>query len=185
MEFTKIEVQKVSLKDERANVEFTADLKGFDEDGKEVESHEALIIKSPNIVHADLKNALAGLKPHLVSICELAEANDIDDIYRFDPDQIENYEVTGYSIGGSDENAGVTIIGKKLLQNGKVLNIVVPFTKFEDEEGYLHCGALSSAIQACDYEIEQYLLKGKWGIKQAEFEFEEQVDEASHNEEAA
>jgi len=41
----------------------------------------------------------------------------------------------GISLGGSDEHSGVTIVGKKKLNNRKVLNLVTPFIKFEDE----HC----------------------------------------------
>ena len=90
-----------------------------------------------------------------------------DNVYDFDPEQLMNYEITGYSIGGSDDSAGVTITGKKLLESGQVLNLNVPFTKFEDEDGYIHGAALMSDIQACNYEVEEFL-NGKWGIVQQE-----------------
>lgn len=87
-------------------------------------------------------------------------------------EKFNNYVVTGYSIGGSDENAGVTIIGQKLLKSGSVLNMIGPFIKFEDFEAYAFAGELYADIYSCNYEVEQYLFKEKWGIKQQEFDFD-------------
>lgn len=130
--------------------------------------------KCAQIVHADLRACFDKLKVHLIIVCEMPEASQIHsgNIYESDFNDINNYVITGYSHGGSDESAGVTITGQKLLKSGQVLNINTPFIKFEDEESYEFAGVLYTDIQACDYEVEQYLFNDKWGIKQLDFDFD-------------
>lgn len=130
--------------------------------------------KCAQIVHADLRACFDKLKVHLINVCEMPEASQIHsgNIYESDFNDINNYVITGYSHGGSDESAGVTITGQKLLKSGQVLNINTPFIKFEDEESYVFAGVLYTDIQACDYEVEQYLFHDKWGIKQLDFDFD-------------
>ncbi len=130
--------------------------------------------KCSQIIHGDLKIAIDNLKVHLVCVCEMPEAEKIRNtgIYDYHVDELGNYVVTGYSKGGSDESAGVTIIGQKLLKSGQVLNLISPFVKFEDAEAYGFAGDLEAAITGCDYEVEQYLFHEKFGIKQMELDFD-------------
>lgn len=187
METIGTEIKKVSLKDERLTVEITQEFKLDPE--KSDSFYDDINRKCSQVVHKDLKTALDRLKIHLVCICEMSEASWLEDqsIFDFKPDQLSNYEITGYTLGGSDENYGVTIVGKKLLANGQVLNLVAPFTKFEDEDGYKHGGALLADIDGCNYEVTEYLFQGKWGIKQAEFDFDtpNEADLENQNVEAA
>lgn len=131
--------------------------------------------KCAQIVHADLRQVFDKLKAHLVVVCEMPEADKINFNNIYDDywaGTLDNYMIKGYSHGGSDESAGVTITGQKLLKSGQILNINTPFIKFEDEESYEFAGVLYTDIQACDYEVEQYLFHDKWGIKQLDFEFD-------------
>ena len=173
MEIIKTEVKKLSLKNERLEATMEVDYRGKDPNNNEIETTDEVVRKSSQVVHADLKETLNRLRIHMVCICEQPEAGLLNDknIFDFDPDQLENYEITGYSISGYDESRGVVITGKKLLKTGMVLNINTPFTKFEDEDGYKYGGALASDIEACNYEVEAHL-NGKWGIVQQEFDFD-------------
>jgi len=130
--------------------------------------------KCAQIIHGDLRRAFDKLKVHLVCISEMPEADRFDsvNVYEFDPDDLPNYVVTGYVHGGSGESAGVTIIGKKLLKSGQALNINTPFTQFIDEDKYPYAGALASDIEACDYEVNEYLFHEKFGMKQMSLDFD-------------
>lgn len=75
------------------------------------ENDDTVTVEGKNLVHKDLEAALDALVPHLAFLCEQKEADDktfIEDI----PEEIHNVlEVSGYSIGGTDEDEGVTLIG--------------------------------------------------------------------------
>jgi hypothetical protein len=163
----KNEIVKASIKSDRCEVTYK---ESFTEGNYSNEVSK----KCSQIVHADMKKALDRLKIHLIMVCEQPEAPQVVDagIYDYDIELINNYVVTGYSIGGSDENAGVTIIGQKLLKSGSVLNLISPFIKFDDRDAYSFAGDLYGDVQACDYEVMEYLFNGKWGIKQQEFDFD-------------
>ena len=59
----------------------------------------------------------------------MQEAGVVNIEYPSDDDlneKLKNIVVTGYSKGGSDESAGVSIQAQKLLKSGQVLNLSVP-----------------------------------------------------------
>lgn len=130
--------------------------------------------KCSQVIHKDMRDAFDKLALHLVCACEMPEAVKIREagIYDFPVGELNNYVVTGYSHGGSDESAGVTIIGQKLLKSGKVLNLVSPFIQYEDDEAYEYAGELSVDVQGCDYEVKEYLFNEKYGIKQMSLDFD-------------
>ncbi|WP_321331825.1 hypothetical protein [uncultured Bacteroides sp.] len=137
--------------------------------------------KCDQIIHADLKAAFKALVPFLITITEQPEAKlfnlgNIDQVPNEDLElEISKYVVTGYSNGGSDESAGVTIIGQKCLKSGQVLNLIAPFTKFsngDNADGYKFCGELELAVQRCDWEVSEYLFSEKYGIKQETLDFD-------------
>ena len=163
MEIPECRINKAKLSNEQLTVEYTEVFK----DG----NYKNDVTKScKQIVHNDLKLALAMLKPHVAAICEMPEAREVNALEPTDADMktLESYIVTGYSKGGSDENAGVTIIAQKLLKIGKTLNLTVPFVQFEDESSnaYAYAVILKAIIDRCDYEVDAYLFDEKWGIKQ-------------------
>lgn len=104
-------------------------------------------------VHADLLATFDALTPHLMTLCEWCEFRDAEehqDKHRF--------SVTGFSIGGSDEHEGVTLIGRKNLKSKKVLNLVTPFVKFDDETtDYDYAHELWGQVSAACREVEAYL----------------------------
>ena len=135
------------------------------------EDENTVTVDGKNLVHKDLVAAFKELTGHMAILCELREAKE-DSI----PDDLKNLssvEVTGYSIGGTDEDEGVTLIGKRFLKSKKVLNLIAPFTKFDNEnEEYPYAFTLMQAIDACNYEAEQYLTAKKWAVVQQELPFD-------------
>jgi len=167
METAKNTIQKAKIKDSKLEVI-------YEEHFSEENYSNTIEKRCAQIVHNDLRTVFDKLKVHLINVCEMPEATMIHagNIYDSNFEDINNYIITGYSHGGSDESAGVTITGQKLLKSGQVLNINTPFIKFMDEEAYQFAGVLFTDIQACDYEVEQYLFNSKFGIKQLDFDFD-------------
>lgn len=132
-------------------------------------------VEGKNLVTNDLVNAFKALIPHLAFLCELKEADGIDFLEDM-PDNIESIvDVSGYSIGGDGDSRGVTLTGKRFLKSNKVLNLNAPFTKFTDEsESYRFQFELEQAIEACDYEVNEYLFNKKWKVVQQELPFEDE-----------
>ena len=163
MEVPECRINRAKLSNEQLTVEYTEVFK----DG----NYQNEVSKQcKQIIHRDLKAAFDMLKPHVAAICEMPEAKEVNVLEPADADMetLASYIVTGYSKGGTDENAGVTIIAQKLLKIGKVLNLTVPFVKFEDENSnaYVYAERLKSIVDRCDYEVDAYLFDEKWGIKQ-------------------
>ena len=130
-------------------------------------------IAGKNLVTNDLIDAFAKLIPHLAFLTEQKEASGekLDTL----PDISKILEVTGYTRGGQDESAGVTLTGKRILQSGKVLNLNSPFTQLQNEnEQYEYQFELEQALETCEYEVHEYLFNQKWKVVQQELPFEEE-----------
>lgn len=119
--------------------------------------------KCEHTPHEDLLNTFDTLKPHLVALCELDTEQE--------ENAISNFKVTGFTIGGSNEHEGVTLVGRKGLANNRVLNLVAPFTKWEDEHnGYEASYELKILIdKACDEAVEYLNMKMKPNPQQSLF----------------
>ena len=167
MEKAKNTIVKAKIKDSQLEVV-------YDEIFQEENYSNTITKKCSQIVHADMRNAFDELRKHVVVVCEMPEVTDIKSkgFYNLKETDLNNYVVTGYSHGGSDDSAGVTIIAQKLLGTGKVLNLITPFIQFEDTETYEYAGDLAADIHACDCEVTEYLFNEKFGIKQLDFDFD-------------
>lgn len=163
-------IQKATIKNDRCVV-------SFKENYREANYTNKVDKECDQIVHSDLKRAYAALIPFLITIAEQPEAKLFDSgNIDIEPDEeieeaIAAYTVTGYVHGGSDESAGVSIIGQKALKTGQVLNLIAPFTKFENED-YSYGTELLQAIEQCDYEVKEYVFNGKFGIIQHQLDFD-------------
>lgn len=98
--------------------------------------------KNPNIAHEgkgtahdDLINAVRELAPHYALITGYAAFNKglkLDSLKA----GVDNFKVSGYSIGGQDEDEGITIMGHIIVPwSGKAVIINSPFQRFGEEEG--------------------------------------------------
>lgn len=135
--------------------------------------------KLPYIVHPDLTNTFVKLRKHLAKLCDLIEGDVLNEVNfeKYLAEDLLNLFVTSFTISGDDDNEGVVITGGKKLASGKVINLNTPFTRFRDEvDPYLFEDDLYVDIQACIYEIEEYL-KGKFAIKQMEIPFDGDPDD--------
>lgn len=103
------------------------------------ENDDTVTIEGKNLVHKDMKAAFDDLIPHLAFLCEQKEADGKESLDELSEDIFSTFEVSGYSIGGADESEGVTLVGKRFLKTKKVLNLIAPFTMFNNEnEEYEH-----------------------------------------------
>ena len=127
-----------------------------------------------NIVTNDIIESFKKLIPHLAFLTEQKEVNASSGLEDM-PENINSIlDVTGYSRGGQNESAGVTLVGKRFLQSSKVLNIIAPFTMLEnDNEQYDYQFELQQALEVCEYEIKEYLFNKKWRFVQLELDFNE------------
>lgn len=131
-------------------------------------------VEGKNLVTSDLINAFSKLNPHAALLTEQKEVDGIEMIGDVPDDINKVLDVTGYSIGGDGDNEGVTLIAKRFLKTGKVLNLCAPFTMFNNEnESYTNAFELEQEIQACEFEVKEYLFNKKWRVVQQELPFEE------------
>lgn len=118
------------------------------------------------IIHDDLRDKFRQLIPHLAFICDqvkdtpqLEEAIEDMKATSYGDEEgehfLSNFNVTGFKISGSGDNQGVTLIGQRKLLSGKVLNLVTPFIRYEDE--YLYMNELRIAVSECQEEVAQYM----------------------------
>ena len=123
-------------------------------------------------VHDDLKHAFGRLHVHLALLCDEVKVSKKDDIQLITYD---DFGVRGFTVGGNDENKGVTISGYKEGRFGTV-NLNTPFTKWESAE-YPFISELAQDVQAAVYEVEQYLFEAKRAPeRQLEMDFGEEED---------
>ena len=125
------------------------------------------------IIHSDLRETFNRLKLHLVVLCEQPEAANINKDSFTSPgysEILENYIITGYANDSVDGVSGITIMGAKLLQSGKVVDLKI-FVPLLDAD-YPYYEELSIDAAACDAEVESYLFEEKWGVRQERLDFD-------------
>lgn len=140
------------------------------------EHEDTVTIEGKNLVTKDLLQTFNALVPHITFLCEQREAYRLERMDELPNEIYTNLDVTGFSVGGSADSEGVTLIGKRFLGTKKVLNLCAPFTMFEsDNEEYTYAFELKEAIEACSFEVEEYLFNKKWAVVQQELPFDEAV----------
>lgn len=166
MEKVRNDIKKAIIKKDRLNV-------NFNESFTESNYTNGVSKSCDQIIHYDLRQAFDKLKIHLVALCEQPEANRINEESIKSPGFAEtfpNYQIVGYSHNSQDAIDGVTIFGTKLLQSGGTLDLSI-WTPLYDSE-YQHKEDLALDIQACDWEVSEYLFSEKWGVKQTMLDFD-------------
>lgn len=152
---------EVEYKDYIANEDYTKDI----------------TLKCSQTIHKDLRIAFDMLKPHVVCICEFPESDKVShSTLNSIHEEIANIAIMGFTTGGSDDSAGACIIAQRILESGKVLNVVTPFIPFSSED-YAYSAELDVAIQGCEYEVKQYLENAKFGVKQTSIDFDSVSEE--------
>lgn len=150
---------------------------------------------SDAIIHEDLEGAFMRLIPHFAFLTEETTEKEVEDCIQEErdiPEDILNkFKVSGFSIGGSGENVGVTISGQKKLESGKSINFNTPFQKFHDDTNpYRFEEELIHDVDKLKEEVMQYM-EGKQAEKpQVEMDFgydseEEEFETVDVDEDAA
>lgn len=131
-----------------------------------------------NIIHKDLREAMAALIPHLALITEQREAykttltklrdqritDETDNIFK-------RLTVEGLSFSSGEQRVSLT--GCRILTKTGVISLTTPTLNLEESEDYEYNNDLAVDIDAVKYEAKEYIESRKWGVKQAEIEFKD------------
>ena len=149
-----ITIQKAKLKDQHLMCEFT-------EQRTDDAPPRAFALTCAEQVHPDLPHRLSRLVPHLCLLTE--QLNEGPDYWPDESEELptlfEQFTVTGFSMGRNQ--AGVTLIGQRVLTGGRVLNLTTPYQSFDDEQGnYPYAPLLETELLEALTEVEA-ALRGK------------------------
>lgn len=160
-----IHIRKIKIKNDLPSITYER----TEDDGKKTTVEEC----GPYLVHGDFRDAMNALAPHLAKICDLRESDVIgEDIGDCDMENFSCFVISGITVSGDDDQEGCCIVGQKRIGQ-KVLNLVTPFQKFEDEyDGYPFKEELREAVINTEREAVLYM-EGKHATGQMEMEFEE------------
>lgn len=132
----------------------------IDVDGNEI------TLKGKNKCHNDLRIAFAALVPYFADLTEQNEADSIDwdDLEGADTvERLRKLDVTGFSVGGDENNRIVTMTGKRTLLTSRVLNLNAPGVEMESETfEWSHIDNFDLALQTLIYEVKEYIVNRKW-----------------------
>ena len=166
---TELKIKKASLKKEGLELEYDQILES-EEDGPVV---NAIKLTGGHKPHPDLVKAFNPLVLHLALICDQVTEASADAVIHSigkggkkkdvtlllsslrQSSITQACEVTGFSIGGSDEHEGVVLIGNRKLSSVSVLNLTSPFQKFESE--YKHKEDLEIQLNILIQECIEYI----------------------------
>lgn len=129
-----------------------------------------------NVIHKDLKQAMQALVPHIAIITEQREAynttlstlkaqsiaDDGDNVYK---------RMSVDTLSFSDGERKVSLGGCRILGKGGVITVTAPTISLEDSDNYDYNNDLDIDIEAVKYEAKEYIEQRKWGVKQAEIDF--------------
>jgi len=120
------EISKIKILNKSVNISYQKHI-FREENGEEkpiVNDHDIISREQP---HDDFVNAMKKLRKHVIDICELHGAVNLDDI-----------EVSGVTFSGldDDETAKVIITCQRRLTNNKTFTINTPLTTLFDESKY-------------------------------------------------
>ncbi len=121
-----VEIKKVKkTKAERLEITY----KKEDADNSSCEVTE----KHASRVHVDFNKALDELRVHFGLLTGYIKASDVKQPKDYGK-EIDSFHVSGFSIGGEDEDQGIVITGHRILPgSGKAIILNSPFTRFNED----------------------------------------------------
>jgi hypothetical protein len=166
-EISSRELMKLKVKDDVIEMAYS---EMYQLPGQEELSLSEVVRVCHHPAHQDLRYALDCFVPHLLLINEIFFLDEMDKseilseqstgVQGFVSDRGKEYLskhfVSGIVISGDGEHRGVTIIGGKRLKGNKVLNLITPFVKFEDDN-YSYGLELGSCLRNLEKEAWLYL----------------------------
>jgi hypothetical protein len=112
-------------------------------------------------VHPDLKRTISAFDVHLAVLTDYITEKQITE-----KEVLEKFVITGYSIGGKEDQEGITITGYRKTKRGGTFALNSPFTRFDEDPQtrYLLMEDVMSKIDLAEKEVLAYLFEGKKGI---------------------
>lgn len=166
-------VTGLTVKKDGVTVHFDLDFR-FDDNQDNITAHHSFTATWKP--HTDLVERLKKLRVHYVLICNQSDVAQLEQV----PESlIEKFVVTGFKVGGDDDDGegkheGVTITGYRKCNNGKVINMVAPFTKFSETiTDYPHAAQLSTIIELLKMDGLEYIDGKRETPIQTEMQFDE------------
>ena len=110
-------------------------------------------------VHQDMIGAFSGMRIHFAILADYVKIKEVPNAMKYDEGLVEAFRVTSYSIGGDDDDQGVTLTGVKTVPSGKTVTINTPFTRFNEaeESKYKHMDEVQEQIKTINSEVVKYL----------------------------
>lgn len=142
------------------------------------EDGDIVTVNGANLVHRDFRQAMQALIPHLAIITEQRESLNRN-LKQIQADRItdegnnsvfKRLEVDCVSF--SEDETEVSVHGCRILLSGGVVKLETPTIELGNSDSYQYRDELSLDLDAIKYEAKQYIEEKKWGIKQAEIQFE-------------
>ena len=169
----------IKIKKAKINRSGTVEAVYIDAEGNEVS------IKGRNKCHNDLRVAFSRLVPFFTDLTEQREAALIDwgNLEGEETvDALRKIDVTGISIGGSNENPFITMTGRRTLNTSRILNLNSPGVEMDSETfEWDHLDDFDIAVQDVLFEVREYLLNRKWEVVQMEIDFNADPDDPFAN----
>lgn len=135
--------------------------------------------ESNSLVHGDLRASFGLLAKHVAIMADTSESIAIkaaleagSEFSEIDPELTSDIKVTGIIITGEEDGAGIMIIAQKRI-GPKVLNIITPNMKFEEDAFYRWMEDLQIDIHSIEQEAYLYIFEGKAAEKQLSLDFDE------------
>jgi hypothetical protein len=141
-----------------------------------IQSDDSKNCKNP--VHPDLAKAVQALAVHLAILTDYLDQKDSGNT-----EALEKFTVTGYSIGGKEDEEGIVITGMRKTKRGKSLSINSPFERIDlsPEARYILMDDLMQKVDKIETEVMAYLFEGKM-LQPSLFEPGEETDEDQEGE---
>lgn len=143
------------------------------------ENGDIVQLAGANLVHKDLRHAMNALIPHLAIITEQREAMGRN-LKQVQSDRItdegdnsvyKRLDVDTVTFSECEQVASIS--GCRILLSRGVIKLATPEVSLADNEQYQYNDDLSLDLDAVKYEAKAYIEEKKWGLKQAEIEFED------------
>ncbi len=138
---------------------------------------------SNGLVHSDLLNAFQKLAKHVAMLSDSSESVQIkqmieagDDFSETPLSMTDDIKVTGIVLTGDAEPEGIMIIAQKRI-GPKVMNILTPLLKFDEEQFYRYMEELQVDINGIEHEAHLYVFEGKYAEKQLSLDFDNPDDQ--------
>lgn len=105
------------------------------------------------------RDAFGSLAVHAALIGEFIPLTSISDINEPDPEVIKDFNVSGFTVVGEDDDEGVILTAQKTLKTGKIVGFNTPTIRFNDasDNAYPHLDELATCVTECKTQLRKYL----------------------------